>query len=114
MDIVFSNRELADLFEDNAAAKLQADYNPERTYRFITVINMIRAATSLDDLRMRRSLKYESLDEGISTVRVDAGHCLVVEDGNYASTRKLLIRALISIKRRFNKNLSIQRRTIKI
>lgn len=116
MRIFFATKELADLYEDNASAKIQMDYNFERTHRFITVINTIRAATCLNDLKVRRSLKYENLtnDEGgLSTVRVDDSHCLVVEDGSYESTRTLIIRALVHLKHSLAKRLNIHRSTLR-
>ena len=114
MDIVFATKDLADLYEDNASAKIQMDYNFERVSRFITVINMIRASTCLDDLRIRRCLKYETLTHdqgGLSTVHIDDSHCLIIEDGSYKATRKLIVRALVHIRRRLTESLNIHRRT---
>lgn len=112
MDIVFAKKNLADLYEDNAAARNQVDYSAERTCRFITIINMIRASTGLDDLRTRRCLNYRTLTPnhgGLSTVRVDESHLLIVEDGSYNFTRQLIVRAFVHLKRRLTKQLHVHK-----
>ena len=114
MEIVFATRDLADMYEDNATAKDQSGYNQERACRLISIINMIRASTGIDDLRTRHCLKYETLSPehgGLSTIHVDESHLLIVEDGSYKISRKLIVKALVNIKRRFKESISTLRQT---